>query len=131
MSDQVKELPVVACRHVIAGLAMAAVVCRRGTGVLAMAAVAYRRDMTDLAMAAVAYRRVAIEARRRAAAAPLGLPLDTEVKKNAITISNVDLDGILYVVSFIFFFCMIRVAPMKNKYIAFKNSFLFAIKVVT
>ncbi len=67
MVDHVKELPVVACRHGIAGLATAAVACRRG--------------MAALAMAAVAYRRVAIEARRRVAAVPLGLPLDTEVKK--------------------------------------------------
>jgi hypothetical protein len=80
MSDLVKELPVVACRRGMAGLAIAAV--------------AYRRGMAGLAMAAVAYRRGAIEARRRAAAAPLGLPLATEVKKDTITISNVDLHRI-------------------------------------
>jgi hypothetical protein len=67
MVDHVKELPVVACR--------------RGMADLAIAAVAYRRDMAVLAIAAVAYRHVAIEAPRRVAAAPLGLPLDTEVKK--------------------------------------------------
>jgi hypothetical protein len=69
MADHVKELPVVACRRGIAGLAIAAVAFRRGVAGLAMA------------MAAVAYRRVAIEARRRVAAAPLDLPLATEVKK--------------------------------------------------
>jgi hypothetical protein len=47
---------------------------------LATSSVANRRGMAVLAMAAVAYRRVAIEARRPAAAAPLGLPLATEVK---------------------------------------------------
>jgi hypothetical protein len=66
MSDHVKELPAVACRRGMAGLATAAV--------------ANRRVMTGLATAAVAYRRVAIEAPRRVAAAPLGLPLATEVK---------------------------------------------------
>jgi len=66
MADHVKELPVVACRRGMAGLAIAAVACRRG--------------MAALATALVAYRRVAIEARRPAAAAPLGLPLATEVK---------------------------------------------------
>jgi hypothetical protein len=81
MADHVKELPVVACRRVIAGLATAAVAYRRGMAGLAIAAVVCRRGMAVLAMAAVAYRRVAIEARRRAAAAPLGLPLATEVKK--------------------------------------------------
>jgi hypothetical protein len=98
VSDHVKELPAVACRRGIAGLATVAVACRRGMAdlataavayrrgmaVLAMAAVAYRRGMADLAMAAVAYRRVAIQAHRPAAAAPLDLPLATEVKKNAI-----------------------------------------------
>jgi hypothetical protein len=66
MADHVKELPVVACRRGMAGLSTAAV--------------AYRRGIAGLAMAAVAYRRVAIEALRPAAAAPLGLPLATEVK---------------------------------------------------
>jgi hypothetical protein len=81
MSDHVKELPVVACRRGMAGLAMATVAYRRGMAGLAIAAVANRRGMAGLATAAVAFRRVAIEARRRAAAAPLGLPLATEVKK--------------------------------------------------
>jgi hypothetical protein len=103
MSDHVTELPVVACRRVIAGLATAVVANRRGMAGLAMAAVACHRVIAGLAMAAVAFRRVAIEAHRRVAAAPLDLPLATEVKKDAITVSNVDLDSILLLVFFSYF----------------------------